>query len=118
MVDLKALKASFRYHFDADIEAYRLKAAWESVLNSLSGAEVAQLLLFCTGQSGLMFNTLSVQVHFSISPSKRLPHAKTCSHDFFIYLPVDLISNSTALIAFLRTSLLTAIFNYDGFGYS
>ncbi len=121
-IDLQVLKMAFKLKFESFDEAVdlfsRLRLAWNQVLDSLSGEEISQLLLFCTGQSGLMFNSLDIQIHFSISSERRLPHAKTCSRDIFIYAPSELMASPKALSACMRTSLLTAIFNYEGFGHS
>ncbi len=120
IINVQELTKAFNFICKSELDCFDLlKEAWSDVFYSLTNEELIQFLLFATGQTSLMFNTLQINVIFLSVAQKRLPRADTCHSDIFIFVPMSLMeSPEAALHSHFRTSLLTAICNYEGFGHS
>lgn len=90
------------------------RAIWYKVMESFSPEDMRAFLVFTTGQCTSMFNSLSIDVHFILTADAngRLPHAKTCTKQLFIYC-----TSPQPDPLQIKQQLLFSIHNYQGFGH-
>ena len=90
---------------------------WMLILMSLSSTELRKLINFVTGQCRVIpFVVCFILIKDINSPQSkrnRLPEAKTCHRELFIYADSD---TNKISISNLVDSLKTSIYNYQGFG--
>lgn len=90
---------------------------WMLILMSLSSTELQKLIIFVTGQCRVIpfvvCFILIKDINSAQSKRNRLPEAKTCHRELFIYADPD---KNQISITNLVDSLKTSIYNYQGFG--